>query len=92
MYSRKDNRETLLNPMNTDSEMNTDIPVSTNTRRKVILAGLVGNVMEWFDFSVYGYFATTIGMLFFPLYFGVRVKTQYFLGVSEYFEVRVNPQ
>lgn len=34
--------------------------------RKVILIGLIGNVMEWYDFAVYGYFATVIGKLFFP--------------------------
>ena len=29
-------------------------------------AGLIGNVLEWFDFAVYGAFATDIGKLFFP--------------------------
>ena len=33
---------------------------------KIILIGLIGNVMEWYDFAVYGYFATVIGQLFFP--------------------------
>lgn len=33
---------------------------------RVILVGLIGNVMEWYDFAVYGYFATIIGKLFFP--------------------------
>ncbi|MFO1418890.1 MAG: MFS transporter [Methylotetracoccus sp.] len=32
----------------------------------MILAGLAGNVMEWYDFAVYGYFAGVIGRLFFP--------------------------
>ncbi len=32
----------------------------------IVLSGLVGNVMEWYDFAVYGYFATVIGQLFFP--------------------------
>jgi MHS family proline/betaine transporter-like MFS transporter len=35
-------------------------------RRRHILAGLAGNVMEWYDFSVYGYFAATLGRHFFP--------------------------
>ncbi len=35
-------------------------------RRRAILAGVVGNVMEWYDFSVYGYFAAIIGRRFFP--------------------------
>ncbi len=29
-------------------------------------AGLIGNVLEWFDFAVYGYFSTDIGAQFFP--------------------------
>jgi MFS transporter, MHS family, proline/betaine transporter len=33
---------------------------------KVLLAGMAGNLLEWFDFAVYGYFAVTIGKLFFP--------------------------
>jgi MFS transporter, MHS family, proline/betaine transporter len=36
------------------------------TRRRVVTAGIVGNVMEWYDFSVYGFFARTIGNLYFP--------------------------
>ncbi len=34
--------------------------------RKVILAGAIGNVLEWYDFAVYGYFAASIGRAFFP--------------------------
>lgn len=36
------------------------------SRRRVVAAGIAGNVMEWYDFSVYGYFARTIGNLYFP--------------------------
>src|SRR5579863_5347457 len=35
-------------------------------RRRVIVAGIAGNVMEWYDFAIYGYFARTIGSLYFP--------------------------
>jgi MFS family permease len=35
-------------------------------QRRAIAAGIAGNVMEWYDFSVYGYFATVIGREFFP--------------------------
>ncbi|MEQ8698466.1 MAG: MFS transporter [Bauldia litoralis] len=35
-------------------------------KSRVIFAGLIGNVMEWYDFAVYGYFASVIGQLFFP--------------------------
>ena len=30
------------------------------------MAGIAGNVMEWYDFSVYGFLARTIGSLYFP--------------------------
>jgi MFS family permease len=33
---------------------------------RVIAAGLIGNVMEWYDFAIYGYFAVAIGANFFP--------------------------
>ena len=33
---------------------------------KLVLAGALGNVLEWYDFAVYGYFAAIIGMHFFP--------------------------
>jgi MFS transporter, MHS family, proline/betaine transporter len=34
--------------------------------RTVIAAGAIGNVLEWYDFAIYGYFATSIGHAFFP--------------------------
>lgn len=36
------------------------------SRRRVVTAGIVGNVMEWYDFAIYGFFARTIGQLYFP--------------------------
>src|SRR5262245_43947254 len=33
---------------------------------RLIAAGTAGNVMEWYDFAVYGYFAAPIGRHFFP--------------------------
>src|SRR5215813_15446822 len=39
---------------------------STETARRLIIAGIAGNVMEWYDFAVYGYFAQAIGQHFFP--------------------------
>ena len=35
-------------------------------RRKIIVAGMIGNALEWYDFSVYGYFVSAIGEHFFP--------------------------
>eukprot|EP00980_Cylindrotheca_fusiformis_P013662 scaffold3515_cov126-Cylindrotheca_fusiformis.AAC.11 len=33
---------------------------------KTTIAGIAGNVLEWYDFSVYGYFSDIIGKVFFP--------------------------
>ncbi len=35
-------------------------------RLHLIAAGTIGNVLEWYDFAVYGYFAVAIGRNFFP--------------------------
>ncbi|GAB3681734.1 MFS transporter [Salinisphaera aquimarina] len=34
--------------------------------RKAVVAAAFGNVLEWYDFAVYGFLATTIGHHFFP--------------------------
>ncbi|MCC6778909.1 MAG: MFS transporter [Hyphomicrobiales bacterium] len=34
--------------------------------RRVVAAGIIGNVLEWYDFAIYGYFAFAIGQQFFP--------------------------
>jgi len=36
------------------------------TRKKAVVAATIGNFVEWYDFSVYAYFATVIAVLFFP--------------------------
>ncbi len=36
------------------------------SRRRTITAGIAGNVLEWYDFSVYGFFATIIAVQYFP--------------------------
>ena len=35
-------------------------------RTRVIAAGVIGNVLEWYDFSIYGFLALQIGAAFFP--------------------------
>lgn len=34
--------------------------------KKAVTAGAIGNFIEWYDFAVYGYFATIIATQFFP--------------------------
>ena len=42
------------------------ITMTPQSPLRTALAGLIGNVLEWFDFAVYGYFASDIGKQFFP--------------------------
>jgi MHS family proline/betaine transporter-like MFS transporter len=46
--------------------INTGQQVSPATLHKVIAASAIGNFVEWFDFAVYGFLATTLAALFFP--------------------------
>ena len=34
--------------------------------KRSLIAGFSGNILEWYDFTVYGFFATVIGSQFFP--------------------------
>ena len=43
----------------------TSIPTPPSMHR-MIVAAMIGNVLEWFDFVVYGFFAVTIAEVFFP--------------------------
>lgn len=43
----------------------TAIGTRTNSRRRIVAAGLIGNMLEWYDFSIYGFFAVQIGATFF---------------------------
>jgi MFS transporter, MHS family, proline/betaine transporter len=38
----------------------------TARSREAVVAGVIGNTLEWYDFAVYGYFVSTISRLFFP--------------------------
>ncbi len=39
---------------------------TTVRRGRVVAAGMIGNVIEWYDFALYGYMAVIISELFFP--------------------------
>ncbi|MBI2742204.1 MAG: MFS transporter [Rhodospirillales bacterium] len=39
---------------------------ATISPTRLMAAGAVGNLLEWYDFAVYGYFAAAIGRAFFP--------------------------
>jgi MHS family proline/betaine transporter-like MFS transporter len=45
-----------------------DTPLTCRKERfRVILSAMIGNAREWYDFALYGYFATLIAKIFFPL-------------------------
>ena len=50
----------------TPTTQDPEMPAAPQSALRTALAGLIGNVLEWFDFAVYGYFATDIGHQFFP--------------------------
>lgn len=37
-----------------------------NTNKQLLTSCMIGNALEWYDFVIYGYFAVTFGVLFFP--------------------------
>lgn len=39
---------------------------STSKRRDAVVAGIIGTVVEWYDYAVYGYLATILAKQFFP--------------------------
>jgi MHS family proline/betaine transporter-like MFS transporter len=48
------------------AELQIETPETAASHRRLILAGVAGNILEWYDFSVYGFFAVAIGRNFFP--------------------------
>ncbi|MFO1080581.1 MAG: MFS transporter [Reyranellaceae bacterium] len=52
--------------MATTSVMAKTSTMATTSTGRMLAAGAIGNVLEWYDFAVYGYFATSIGRTFFP--------------------------
>ena len=52
--------QTLSRPADDTTQM------SPAQQRKIVFAAVIGNLLEFFDFTVYSYFALTIGKQFFP--------------------------
>ncbi len=50
------------------SPMNAKGEGTRMTRRKTIVATTIGNGLEFFDFTIYGFLALVIGKLFFPTF------------------------
>jgi MHS family proline/betaine transporter-like MFS transporter len=50
----------------TGSEQARVVGAAPWTLRRVVTAGVIGNVLEWYDFAVYGFFAPILAAKFFP--------------------------
>lgn len=48
--------------------LNTEVTPTTDRSmlKRVVAGGGIGNFIEWFDYAIYGYLATTIATVFFP--------------------------
>lgn len=56
--------------------------VSSATRRKAVLAASVGNFIEWFEYTLFGFFAAAIATTFFPSGSASLIATFAVFGVS----------
>lgn len=49
---------------------NRDSTWTSIARRRALIAGATGNIVEWFDFTIYGFTAAVLATVFFPPEFG----------------------
>lgn len=59
-------------------------PIAPISRRRTIVATTIGNALEFFDFTIYGFLALVIGRLFFPTFdsYGQLLLTVASFGVG----------
>lgn len=57
---------TELAATHTVSERDAAARTDTFSSLRAVIAAVVGNTLEWYDFAVYGFFALTLAKLFFP--------------------------
>ena len=62
--------ESKKKPTHNEMEINTQAIEMGSKKKpkksKFVMAGIVGNIMEWFDYGIYGFFAVAISTNFFP--------------------------
>jgi MHS family proline/betaine transporter-like MFS transporter len=63
-------------------------PAPRQSATRTALAGVIGNVLEWFDFAVYGFFVSAIGAQFFPQSDPTAQKLYAFIGFAVGFLAR----
>ncbi len=53
-------------PLAASAAAPTHSPLTSAHARRIVISSSIGNALEWYDFLVYGFFASVIGKLFFP--------------------------
>src|SRR6478672_3462627 len=61
LLTRKETMQGTLSP-----HVALSVDALAQQRRRAIIATVLGNGLEWFDFTVYSFFAVIIAKLFFP--------------------------
>jgi Sugar (and other) transporter len=55
-----------LDPIIGGIELDSEYDASKSNKMGQTIAGIVGNVLEWYDFAVFGYLSDILGQVFFP--------------------------
>jgi MHS family proline/betaine transporter-like MFS transporter len=55
-----------MNQTDKDGRLPSAPPLGGEGRRRAVVAAVIGNTLEWYDFVVYAFLAPTIAKLFFP--------------------------
>lgn len=58
------------------------------TVRRAVAGAAMGNAIEWFDYAIYGYLATTIGLVFLPEFDETARSLAVFAGIAIPFVLR----
>src|SRR6476659_10090106 len=61
-----DSRYTLAGGSRLSGHRGSRQQMNSAPKGKMIAASMIGNVLEWYDFAIYGNFAAAIGRNFFP--------------------------
>jgi MFS transporter, MHS family, proline/betaine transporter len=62
--------------------------VAIHARTRVVLAGAIGNIVEWYDFGLYGLLAPVLASLFFPSYHRIASLLGVYGGFAVGFAMR----
>eukprot|EP00571_Detonula_confervacea_P001349 CAMPEP_0172322570 /NCGR_PEP_ID=MMETSP1058-20130122/46234_1 /TAXON_ID=83371 /ORGANISM="Detonula confervacea, Strain CCMP 353" /LENGTH=488 /DNA_ID=CAMNT_0013038341 /DNA_START=338 /DNA_END=1804 /DNA_ORIENTATION=+ len=66
MTSNDGKSEHLLDNENSNRRLSSPDPTKTENSTMQTIAGVMGNVLEWYDFALFGFFSDIIATVFFP--------------------------